>query len=166
MKKSELINSQQLNDLIVRSDFDNRSNFDEQHLKTPNNICKKFMHLVCSRENCPYSHDLSKATFCKSFINSGHCPRAETCNFRHKSNAGDSNYNSAVCKVFQETGSCNDGDKCPYKHTKLICRNYAKGFCQLGPKCPNLHQQTLLCINYLYGFCPKGPDCSFTQLIK
>ena len=163
MNKTQLTDSKQLNDLVRKNDMDVYYNQDDHTYRTPNNICKKFMHSTCQRDNCPFSHNLSKAAFCKTFIDNGYCPRGDTCNFRHRSTNDYQATGNTICRTFQETGNCPDGDKCPYKHTKVVCRNFMKGFCQLGKKCPNLHQEEMLCTNYLHGFCPKGPTCPFVQ---
>lgn len=137
---------------------------DDSHLRTRNNICKKFLHRTCDNSQCPYLHDNSKVRLCGSFLNTGYCSRADLCDFSHRTaNSGPSKTNYA-CKQFQEFGYCEDGERCPYKHVRRVCRNYERGFCQLGSACPDVHQEMEIpCTNYFLGFCPEGPSCKFTQ---
>ncbi len=138
---------------------------DESDLRTKNNICKKFMHTSCDNPHCIYLHDLSKAIVCRNYLQSGYCSKGNTCNYLH-SNNGDRNENKQsafICKKFREEGYCPEEENCPYKHSKIICKDYEKGFCANGPDCKELHKESIPCRNYLLGFCPKGPNCPFAQ---
>jgi len=163
MSNHEIENPEQLEQMIRNNESQIQGSRDEYSLRTKNNICKKFMHSTCANANCPYLHDLSKASLCISFANTGYCARAELCNFRHKGFASDQHSGVIACKIFQEHGYCPEGEKCPYKHSKVICKNFEKGFCQYGPQCSDLHKEAIPCSNYLLGFCPKGPQCPFAQ---
>ena len=139
--------------------------YEDNTLRTKNNICKRFMHSSCDNPHCIYLHDLSKAMPCRTFAQNGYCPKGENCDYLHntKNTNGDTTQGVYICKNFREKGYCNEGSNCPYKHSKIICKAYAKGFCQLGPDCKDLHEETIACKNYLLGFCPNGPTCSYAQ---
>lgn len=122
---------------------------------TKNGICKKFLHSTCENSQCKYSHDISKAIPCKNYIQSGYCVKGNLCNYLHSINNNQTQKpGSIVCKIFREKGYCPDGNNCPYKHSKIVCKNYARGFCTKGANCKELHQKKTPCRNYLIGFCP------------
>ena len=161
----EIENLNQLERFVTQNSNQFVLHTDESNLKTKNNICKKFLHKICENQNCPYLHDLSKVKICSSFMNTGHCHRGDLCDFSHKSANSSNNKGIFACKQFQDFGYCENGESCPYKHAKKVCRNYERGFCQLGPVCPDIHQEIKNpCPSYFLGFCPKGPLCKFAQL--
>ena len=145
-------------------DNDKKRVVDESTLRTKNNICKKFLHSRCDDSHCIYLHDLSKAVPCRNFQQSGYCSKGNTCDYLHGNNNNQKRKEAVlVCKKFREQGYCPEGNNCPYKHSKILCKDFEKGFCMNGKECKELHRETLPCRDYLLGFCPKGPNCHFTH---
>ena len=162
--KKEIDNINQLEQIIASIRKESLLNAEEKNLKTKNNVCKKFIHKGCENNNCPFLHDLSKVRVCTNFMNYGNCAKGDLCDFSHKTNSSSINNGFVTCRQFQDFGYCENGESCPYKHAKRICRNYERGFCQLGTDCPDIHQEIKNpCPNYFIGFCPKGPNCKFFQ---
>ena len=151
---------------VIRRTGDGPPGQNDSSLRTRNNLRKRFLHSTCPNASCPYSHDASRASLCRAWQQTGHCSKGDNCDFlhRHPSTLQNGEGQAAiVCRSFRETGTCEEGERCPYRHSKAICREYERGFCQKGPECLDLHEQTRPCKDYIYGFCPLGPECPRTQ---
>lgn len=126
-------------------------------------ICQYYASGKCPRgKACPDKHILptySNKIVCKHWLR-GLCKKGDNCEFLHEYNLRK----MPECAFFSKNGFCTQSPDCLYLHidpkSKIpTCPNYDRGFCKLGPKCPNRHLQKSMCLLYLTGFCPDGPEC-------
>ncbi|KAF8922450.1 hypothetical protein CPB85DRAFT_52725 [Mucidula mucida] len=97
------------------------------------------------------------STVCKHWLR-GLCKKGDACEFLHEYNLR----RMPECWWFARYGYCSAGDECLYAHPKerkVVCPDYKRGFCKLGPDCPRKHVRRVACQLYLTGMCPLGPDC-------
>eukprot|EP00483_Globobulimina_turgida_P001017 UN01019 len=126
-------------------------------------ICKDYIQTgKCALgDQCPHRHSRGeKSIVCKHWLR-GLCKKDDDCEFLHM-------YDMAKlppCHFFSTFGKCNNPE-CLFLHLRIEdqvkeCPWYARGFCNLGPKCTNKHVRRIICENYLKGFCSNGPNCKF-----
>eukprot|EP01086_Lenisia_limosa_P012275 TRINITY_DN4027_c0_g1_i1.p1 TRINITY_DN4027_c0_g1~~TRINITY_DN4027_c0_g1_i1.p1 ORF type:complete len:249 (+),score=21.81 TRINITY_DN4027_c0_g1_i1:32-748(+) len=95
---------------------------------------------------------------CKHWLK-GLCKNTDDCEFLHQYVQS----RMPECYFFAQYSDCTNHE-CPFLHIKpekfeMPCPNYQRGFCELGPNCKFIHEQTKLCPDYLAGFCANGPNC-------
>ncbi|GAA99207.1 uncharacterized protein L969DRAFT_86418 [Mixia osmundae IAM 14324] len=105
---------------------------------------------------------LSK-TICKHWLK-GLCKKGPGCEFLHELNMRK----MPECWFFTQFRFCASGDDCMYLHLVEAerlkdCEAYTRGFCHLGPSCPDKHSRKTACPSYLNGFCPLGAHCSLVH---
>ncbi|KAJ3187741.1 Cleavage and polyadenylation specificity factor subunit 4 [Gaertneriomyces sp. JEL0708] len=125
-------------------------------------VCKFYLKGFCHKgANCQFKHARSgKTVVCKHWLR-GLCKKGDLCEFLHEYNLKK----MPECWFYQKYGECSNPE-CMYLHVDpesktKECPWYMRGFCKLGPDCPNKHIRKALCLDYVTGFCPKGPECSF-----
>lgn len=126
-------------------------------------LCPNYGVTACPRGRfCRDRHEPSPYVYkivCRHWLR-GLCKLGDHCEYLHELNMT----RLTECATFAKTGSCSAVPECPFKHTAIetkehVCAAYEKGFCKLGPNCPNPHVRAKMCLRYLTGFCPFGPEC-------
>lgn len=116
-------------------------------------VCVHWIKEKCVRgTGCDYLHvyDQSKIPVCRFWQKDGHCPKEQSCVYRHPTpEEGGMIGNlkkTEQCPYF-ERGFCKMREQCQFSHVpgfQTICKNYLIGFCPLGPECPSVHIKSMI----------------------
>jgi len=91
-------------------------------------LCQYWLKNCCARgDKCTFAHgehelknkpDLSKTSWCKTFLKKGSCPAGQKCNFAHSADElrqTTSFQRTKVCTFFP-SGQCRHGPACRFLH--------------------------------------------------
>lgn len=119
----------------------------------------KCLRAGSSEDPCPFRHDPSTISICRSWL-VGRCPRSDgECLLEHSIDKNK----MPVCDRYMR-GVCARGELCIFLHVShgrdsTVCEAFAiKGFCAAGATCSSVH--TWDCLEFSrHGKCPRADSC-------